>query len=254
MRNTSKPLRRLALLLAVVTLLCLAPGSARANAPAPDPYRKTIILSDTSEVTSIAVYVDGPDGSFRLLETFESDHAREQTIHFQRPDDVKRFYIEVTLDDGAVRTSEPADATGYDQKFTYDVKANTLKEKTNATGWLYLPLVLLGLILALALPLGFTVLVEFLAAIPFRLKPYRHVVLINLVTNSVMNVLLYILRLNGMGLWIVALLEVVVVLVEYLFYTKKYKDHPKGKLLLFSIIANALSWGLFELVQRIVSF
>ena len=111
---------------------------------------------------------------------------------------------------------------------------------------------LLGLVLALALPLGFTVLAEFLAAIPFRLKPYKYVVLINLVTNLVMNVLLYILRLNGMGLWIVALLEVVVVLVEYLFYTKKYKDHPKGKLLLFSLVANALSWGLFELVQRLV--
>lgn len=251
MRNTSKPLRRLALLLAVVTLLCLAPGSARANA-AHDPYWKTVTLSNAEEVASIALYVDGAEGSFHLHQTYAGDHAREQTIHFQRPDDVKRFYIEVTLDDGAVRTSEPADATGYDQKFTYDVKANTLKEKTNATGWLYLPLVLLGLILALALPLGFTVLVEFLAAIPFRLKPYRHVVLINLVTNSVMNVLLYILRLNGMGLWIVALLEAAVVLAEYLFYTRKYKDHPKGKLLLFSLIANALSWGLFELVQRIV--
>ncbi len=117
----------------------------------------------------------------------------------------------------------------------------------NTLGWLYLPLVLLGMVLALALPLGFTVLVEFLTAIPFQLKPYKYVILINVVTNLAMNVLLFILSLKGTGVWIVALLEVTVVLVEYLFYVKKYKDYPKRKLLLFSIIANALSWGLYEL-------
>ena len=251
MRNNVRVLRRLGLLLAVLMLLCLAPGTARANS-AYDPFWKTVTLSNAEEVASIALYVDGAEGSFHLHQTYAGDHTKEQTIHFQRPDDVKRFYIEVTLDDGTVRTSEPADATGNDQKYTYDVKTNALKQKSSATGWLYLPLILLGLVLALAVPLGFTVLVEFLVAIPFRLKPYRYVVLINLITNLVMNVLLYLLRLNGMGLWIVALLEVAVVLVEYLFYTKKYKDHPKGKLLLFSLIANALSWGLFELVQRLV--
>ena len=251
MRNSSKPLRRLALLLAVVTLLCLAPGSARANSVY-DPYWKAVTLSNANGVASIALYVDGEDGSFHLFTTYESNHTKEQTIHFERPEDAKRFYMEVTMDDGTVHTSEPVNVTGNDQKFAYDVQTNTLKEKGSTSTWLYLPLVLLGLVLALALPLGFTVLAEFLTAIPFRLKPYKYVVLINLITNLVMNVLLYILRLNGMGLWIVALLEVVVVLVEYLFYTKKYKDHPKGKLLLFSLIANALSWGLFELVQRLV--
>ena len=72
-----------------------------------------------------------------------------------------------------------------------------------------------------------------------------------------MNLILPALRTNisirGYNdLWIVALLEAAVVLVEYLFYVKKYKDYPKGKLLLFSIIANALSWGLYELVLSFV--
>jgi hypothetical protein len=196
--------------------------------------------------------VDGPDGSFYRLKTFESEHRKEQKIYFIRPEDATHFYVEVTMADGTVHASAPVDGTERNQKNEYNVRNNTLKEKTDLSGWLYVPLILLSLVAVLALPLGFTVLVEFLVAIPFRLKPYKHVILINLITNSVMNVLLYILRLSGTGLWIVALLEAAVVLVEYLFYTKKYTDHPKGKLLLFSLIANALSWGLFELAQRLV--
>lgn len=251
MRNNV--LRRLGLLLAVLMLLCIVPATTQANA-AHNPYWKDIVLSDTSEVTSISVFVDGADGSFSLFKTFESEHKKEQKIYFERPQDAKRFYIEVTMADGTVRASEPVDATGYDQDYKYNVKTNVLKEKANLT-LLYLLLIPL---FAIA-PLGFTALVEFLVALPFKLKPYKYVILINIVTNLAMNLILPVLRMvmsiRGYNdLWVVAPLEIVVVVVEYLFYTKEYKDHPKGKLLLFSLIANALSWGLFELVQRIVVF
>ncbi len=253
MCDITKSPRRLVLLLAVLMLLCIVPATTQANA-AHNPYWKDIVLSDTSEVTSISVFVDGADGSFSLFKTFESEHKKEQKIYFERPQDAKRFYIEVTMADGTVRASEPVDATGYDQDYKYNVKTNVLKEKANLT-LLYLLLIPL---FAIA-PLGFTALVEFLVALPFKLKPYKYVILINIVTNLAMNLILPVLRMvmsiRGYNdLWVVAPLEIVVVVVEYLFYTKEYKDHPKGKLLLFSLIANALSWGLFELVQRIVVF
>lgn len=251
MRNNV--LRRLGLLLAVLMLLCIVPATTQANA-AHNPYWKDIVLSDTSEVTSISVFVDGADGSFSLFKTFESEHKKEQKIYFERPQDAKRFYIEVTMADGTVRASEPVDATGYDQKYTYNVKTNALKEKADRRGWLFVPLILLGLAGALALPLGVTVLVEFLAALPFRLKPYKYVIFVNLITNPVMNVLLYILRLSRIGAWILVPLEIIVALVEFLFYTKKYPDRTKGKLLLFSIVANALSWGLYEAALRVIFF
>ena len=252
MRQSPRFLRRLGLLLAVLCLLCLTPGRARANS-AHNPYYKDVFLSDTRDVDSIAVYVEKSDGSFYLFKTFESEHKKEQRIYFERPEDAARFYIEITMTDGTVRASEPADCTGYDQVFKYDVKANTLKQAiTSQLGWLFVPLVLLALAGMFALPLGFTVLVEFLAALPFRLKPYKYVIFVNLITNSVMNIVLYFLRVGGGGgLWVIALLEVVVVLVEYFFYTKKYREQPKGKLFAFSIVANALSWGLYELIQRI---
>ena len=144
---------RWGLLLAVLCLLSLVPGSARANS-AHNPYYKDVVLSDTQGVDSIAVYVDGPDGAFRLFKTFESEHKKDQRVYFERPKDANRFYIEVTMTDGTVRASEPADCTGYDQVYKYDVKANTLKQTiTNQLGWLFVPLILLGLLAALAIPL-----------------------------------------------------------------------------------------------------
>ena len=237
---------RWGLLLAVLCLLCLVPGSTWANS-AHNPYWKDVILSDTRDVDSIAVYVDRPGGSFSLFKTFESEHKEDQRISFQRPEDATRFYIEVTMTDGTVRTSEPIDCTGYDQDYKYNVKTNVLKEKANLT--------LLYLLLApllLVVPLAFTVLVEFLAALIFKLKPYQYVIFINLITNLVMNMILAMTIEDISRLWTVTLLEVVVVLVEYFFYTKKYKDQPKRKLFAFSVIANALSWGLYELAQRII--
>lgn len=247
MRNLSKRRQGLCLLLAGLVLLCLLPGSAQANS-AHNPYWKDVVLSDTRDVASIAVYVDDPSGAFRLFKTFESEHAKDQKIYFERPEKTARFYIEVTMTDGAVRASEPVDATGYDQDYKYNVKANTLKEKTSYLGVLYLPLILLSLLGTLALPLGFTVLVEFLTALPFKLKPYKHVILINLITNLAMNVLIYALFLGGVStVWITPLLEVVAVVVEYSYYKRKYQDQSKKKLLLYTILANALSWGLYEL-------
>lgn len=255
MLTTPKSLCRGCLLLAVLVLLCLMPGSVRANAPSPKSPWRTIILSDTREVESIAVYVDKAEGSFYLLQTFASEHTKKQEIRFQKPDDAKCIYIAVTMKDGTIRTSDPVESvTRRDLK--YDVKSNTLNVKADL-GLLYVPLFLLEVVVSSAFLLGFTALVEFLVALPFKLKPYKYVILINIVTNVAMNLILPALRTNisirGYNdLWIVALLEAAVVLVEYLFYVKKYKDYPKGKLLLFSIIANALSWGLYELVLSFV--
>ena len=243
-----RSLRR-GLLLAALVLLCLLPAGTRANS-AHNPYWKDVVLSDTQGVDSVAVYVEKSDGSFYLFKTFESEHKQDQRISFSRPESATRFYIEVTMTDGTVRASEPIDCTGYDQDYKYNVKTNVLKEKAN----LFLLYLLLAPLLLVA-PLAFTVLAEFLAAILFKLKPYKFVVIINLITNPIMNLLLGMLSAfgtDGAYPWILLGLEVVVVSVEYLFYTKKYKDQPKGKLFAFSVVANALSWGLYELAQQLI--
>ena len=247
MRAVSRSPRRLGLLLAVLCLLCLVPVGTRANS-AHNPYYKDVVLSDTQDVDSIAVYVDGPDGAFRLFKTFESEQKKDQKISFKRPEDATRFYVKVTMADGTVRTSEPVDCTGYDQDFRYDVKANTLKRKGPSVGSS-----LLTILFILFLPLAFTIAVEVIVAVCYQFNHLENVLLINLVTNLLMNCLLFYLRSMMKGqsaLWVTVLLEVIVVVIEYLFYTKKYPEYTKGKRLSYTLVANAMSWGLFELVMK----
>lgn len=242
--------RRLGVLLAALVLLLALPAAAWANS-AHNPYWKYIVLSDTTDVAAIDVYVDGPDGGFHLLQTFESEHRKDQRISFKRPEDAARLYVEVTMEDGTVRASEPIDCAGYDQDFTYNVKKNTLKEKRSYFGLylLFLPVILLA-------PFVFTILVEFLVALPFKLKPYKYVIVINAITNPLLNLTVpmvqMILSLKGdSAQWIILGLELVVVLAEYLFYTKKYPDRKKSTLYWYTLLANALSWGLYEIVQHL---
>lgn len=45
----------------------------------------------------------------------------------------------------------------------------------------------------------------------------------------------------------VLILEACVIGFEYMFYVSKYEDISKIKLLLFTITANAVSWGAYAL-------
>jgi uncharacterized membrane protein len=80
------------------------------------------------------------------------------------------------------------------------------------------------------------------------------VVVINLITNPVMNILLLFLTVHlwgSVGYWIVlALLELAVIAAEYFFYRAKYRSATSAQLLVFTITANVLSCLLGILVQR----
>lgn len=250
---TPRSTKRLGLLLALLILLCLTPAAAWANAPSPYTPEKRVTLSDTRNVNFIRVYVDGPDGTFYLFQTFESEHTKQQSIVFVRPDDAARFYVEVTMADGTVRASEPMECSG-SWAFEYNVRTNTLKKATVGWNWLTWIFLLLSVLGVFGLPLIFTILVEFLAALPFKLKPYKHVVVINVITNLIMNLLLIVLRsfwdiVGREYLWLTLALEVGVVIAEFLFYLRKYPEREMGTLLGYTLLANALSWGLYELFR-----
>ena len=77
----------------------------------------------------------------------------------------------------------------------------------------------------------------------------------NLITNPVMNILLGMFELivapahAWQHLLTVCVLEAVVIWIEYSIYLKRYKDRTKGILFLFTLLANAASWGLIELIR-----
>ena len=228
-------------------LLCLAPGSARADSLRLLPYWKEITLSDTWSVASIAVYADGTSGAFHLIKTFSSDHSKKQKIVFEVPEDATHLYVEVTMENGSVRTSQAIDCTKQDQRYTYNVKRNNLTEEfispSSATEWAALLTVLFIMVVLL---LAFAVLVVFLTALPFRLKPYKPVILATLIAQPLM----YLVRIIGSyrspgG---IIMLGVLVVVSEYFYYAKKYSDRSKGILFGYTLLSNLLCWILGQLI------
>ena len=257
MLNKSRSLRRLGLLLAILCLLCLVPGSARAmTRPNRGPYYTQITIQNTQGIISISVYVDGPDGSFYRLKTFEGDYLK--VLRFDRPEDSTRLYLEVTMEDGSVLVCSPVDTTTvskiqneHQKEYRYNVKANALGEINQ------LPLVLvsmLGLIpymlIAFYPLLAVFAIAEVLICLLFKLKPVRYVIFVNLATILPIAIVLSGLFLFGITqVWIAALLQVIAAIVEYIFYRKKYTGHSNRKLLLYTILANAVSFTLFALVM-----
>jgi hypothetical protein len=101
----------------------------------------------------------------------------------------------------------------------------------------------------LIVPLLVTLLVEWLMSLIFRLKRGRYVFIANLITNPIMNILLLVIY-NFVYLdfyLILLLLEIMVAAFEFWFYTRRYKQHSKRRLLLFVIAANLASWGIYYL-------
>ncbi len=110
-----------------------------------------------------------------------------------------------------------------------------------------------GLLPTLLLSLGLTLLLEVPLALLFgaRGRQLLLVVLVNIMTNPAVG-LLYQLsfrytRFNSLA--VLAVLEVSAVLVEFVYY-KKYNTfrHP----FLFSLAANAFSFGVGLLINRLI--
>ncbi len=105
----------------------------------------------------------------------------------------------------------------------------------------------------LIVPLLFTVLVEWIIALFFKLKPGEYVVIINFITNPVLNILLMLFTSSFLGYTLLLVIfEAVVAGAEFWFYTWKYKEYTKKRLLLFTLVANAVSWGLYSLFTMFI--
>ena len=113
------------------------------------------------------------------------------------------------------------------------------------------PIFVIGLVVIYVLIIGFTCLVEWLIAIPFALhRQYaKTIIATNLVTQIVMH-LLEILSVSiapptsSFVVWyviVVLLLEILVLMVEFLIYRKRIPEVPARHLLQYTVCANTAS-------------
>lgn len=254
--------KRICILLIAVLLALSVPHAASANSPGYNPWVIRIDCTGIKENVRVDAVLLKTDGTARRAEdVYQSAYGDDTrgSIHFFYEEGEEAFYLVQTAPDGTETRSAQMALLEYGQ-FTYDGKTNRLEP--NGTYYSRrqqsmdnAKTILLLILLFFVLPLGLTLLAEFLIALLFRIRPVKYVFAINAITNPVMNILLLLAMLgllaeSGFGMerwvyWVVlAALEVVAVWVEYRFYTRKYPEIARKRLLLFSITANAASFLL----------
>ena len=237
--------KRIVILL-LVAIMLLLPHAASANAPI--PWYIEIGCKNVEEGTQIEVVFQREDGTTR---TQIADRTTG-TIGMGYESDETSFCLVCTAPDGTETRTEFVQLVGWGS-YRYDGATNSLS--ANGT---YYPrgnscaggvLTAILIVLAFVLPLGLTLLFEFLAALCFRIRPVKYVFAINAITNPLMNLLVAVLTLQlAPQRWIywtvLAVLELAVVGLEFWFYTKKHREISRRRLLLFSFVANLLSFAI----------
>lgn len=247
------------LIVLIVVLMLLVPHAASANSPARNPWEITVYLEKVPKGTEIKAFLAGGDGVFRLADEqgWTSDGTGGQKTYFYFREGDTQFYLMLTAPDGTETRTNTVEIVTYG-KYTCNGAENLLEERTehyNTVANCKLgSQILLFLCCLFLLPIAVTLLIEWLTALCFGIRPVKHVLIINAITNPIMNLLLLIasalLLIGHLGYWFVLiLLETAVIFIEYWYYKQKYPEIGHRKLLLFSITANVLSLVLGGLAQ-----
>lgn len=253
--------KRFCILLITAILLLLVPHAASANSPVRRPELMQVECENMTAGTRMDVVLLKADGSIRTMEDQYRPYGGGTTgyVYFKHEDGETSFYLKSFMPDGTETDSEMVQIVAYGS-YRYDGAENRLE----STGTYYSraqscgdgAVVIAMLPLLLVLPLGLTLLTEFLTALCFRIRPKKYVFIINLITNPIMNVLLITLTLILEPTWTywaaLAVLEILVIGLEFLFYTKKYRETPRARLFAFTLTANLVSFAAGVAVTQLL--
>lgn len=233
-----------AILLALVLMLPFL-RVASANAPVPDPNESKLDYRGVPDGSTVAVMAADTDGVVREVESVVTTTPNGRFSF--RLESGTSFYVEMMTPNGALLRSDPLIFEGR-ENYRFDGETGTLEKgrylSDGCSGAAFATVLLLGLVMLIA-ALGVTILIEMLIGLCFRMRPVRYVIIINLITNPIMNIILWILTLaiDANGAYMIALivLELIVCGFEFWFYARKYKARKKWVLLIFTLVANAAS-------------
>ena len=101
-----------------------------------------------------------------------------------------------------------------------------------------------------------TVLIEWLVSLLFRLKAASVIIVTNVISQLIMHgafLLATTLALFGIrSIYLIAILEVAVLFIEWIVYCIKLTNHSRGKLFLYTLTANLLSLAAGSLVFQLI--
>ena len=237
--------KRILIVLLVLILMLPLWHVASANAPAPNPYESWLDYRNVPEGSTVAVMaVDADGAAHEVASTVVT--AKTGRLGFMIVVE-ERFYVETMTEEGETAHSETILFEGREH-YRFDGETGVLEKGSYLSGGCgaaeSIGILLLGLVW-IAAALGVTLVIELLVGLCFRMRPIRYVVIINLITNPIMNILLLILSatINSSIIYPISLviLELAVCGFEFWFYTAKYKTRRKWVLLIFTLVANAAS-------------
>lgn len=256
-------MKKRAWILLLIIALFLLPHTASANSPVRRPWMMQVECENVAAGTRIDVELYREDGASRRLEDVYRSNQMPGVV-FEAEDGETSFCL-VCIDEAGTETKTETVPLSQYGLYRYDGAANSLTpngvyyssaQNCEGVGGLLLSCLLFPvyLLLLLVAALAVTLLIEWLVALCFGIRPVKFVFAINAITNPVMNILLLIasllLSFSRVAYWVMlALLEIAVVFIEYRYYRSKYPETGKTRLLLFSITANALSLALGGLLQ-----
>jgi hypothetical protein len=111
---------------------------------------------------------------------------------------------------------------------------------------------LLFVLIAGFLRILFSVAAETLIAVPFKLKPYRRIVVTNLITQIILTIAF---AMSGFHYLITLIaVEAFVYIAEFIVYMILYKDVSRLKILMYTITANTVTLGFGLLLNALGIF
>lgn len=245
-------MRRIIYALLLLLVFCVFPAVALANAPEPDPNDFDVLIDDDTNIEEYTLYGFDTDGNRHNITSITT--AEQTRVHTER---IVNFYnrdakythiqLSITFKTGDIVHSNKVLLEKW-SNYSYSVETNELKP-CGPFASRKLDGMTLGIgFFVLILPLGFTLILEWGVALIFKVKPAKYVIFVNLVTNVAMNIII-VQAVNHIPsyLLLVLILELCVIGIEYLAYLDLYREYNKVKLLYFSIVANAVSWGAYAI-------
>lgn len=234
------------LLILAVIFICLMPVTALADSPAPPPF--CVLIDDYSNSGGVQVFGYDNSGNRSEIKIVLSEVTKvisERALFFIN--DGGKF-VSIQVQAGIYSAPSNTVYIKDSGSYIYSLKDNALK-KGEITTWKPNTFSVILVAIVLIFPMLFSVLVEWIVSLFFKLKPDKYVIIINFITNPVINILLLICVNFAIDyIFLLVILEILVAGVEFWFYTWKYKGYSKIRLLIFTLVANAASWGLYWLL------
>lgn len=155
--------------------------------------------------------------------------------YFGTPDTYR--VVIINNDTGETKITDVINRTDFQSNITIDIDTMGVVTKASSS----------RIIKTFAIALILTIVVEIIIALIMKIKNIKTIFITNLITNIILQLSLIYIPIPYMITFII--MEILVILSEYLIYKKYFSDITKNKIISYTLIANIISAFLTFIVK-----